>query len=1652
MVDKSKKKILKKLMKVISWIVATFLFILISIILLIRIPLIQNKLTQKAVRFLESKIGTEVRVDRIYISFPKKIVIEGLYAEDQEKDTLLFINSLSIDTDLWALTQNRIQLNTIELNNATVRAIRSAGDSTFNFDYIIQAFASDSVSSDTTQSPWKVLIGKVEIEKTSLTYVDATLGNDVKAYIGMLQITTDGVDPTSRNYAVSSIDWNNSRVDFNQTNIHNTNSIESEIESSTPYNISFDNINLKNITLHYSNDLHDQQLNAAIGELAINANEINLQNRLIDLKKIKLIGSFISYSQRGETDVDTKQKQDAKAESFSLSSLWNIKLAKLTLSDNSVQYYDFGKPVKVDAFDENHIWLRGLQLDAANILTTDKLIQASINSLSVSDKNKFAVQSLSGEFKLTNTCADIDKFTFRTQSSGLNLFVHSSFRSIRDFQDNYQRTKFELNMTKSVVDLKDILYFYPTLLDSLPIHLPAYTKLSIDTKITGTVDDLSISKLNLQTLNNTSAILHGSIKGLPMVDQTSMNIILDRLHTSAVDIKIILPDTLIPTSIQLPAWVQLTGDFNGKIKEPYINAFLTSDFGKLEATGKMAFTEIPSYNVKINSSALDMGKILKQKDLGKLDLKASVIGSGITMDSLDAIVDLHISKLDYNKYEYRDFKMNGTLKKYLFSGTAELKDKNLDFEFKGDMDYQKDIPHYTFNFDLKNADFQKLHLSERPLKARAALDIDLATSDFKIMNGTLKIRNVAIYNGEALYKVDSLLFASIDQKGESEVSIRSDILTGDFKGTFSLFSLPTVFKQHINHYFSLQDNLVKNISEPQRFNFDLTIKNTDLLTEIIFPDLHSFVPGKIQGAFDSETNKFDLAIEVTKLKYASASVDSFTVNVNSDDEALHYGIRFKEFSIDTLRIAALDLRGAIAHDSIYTKLLIFDSFEKEKYVLGGVIQSASTNFRYHFLPDQVILNYKNWNVPADNYLQVGTSGAVAHNFSLSNEAEKISVVTNAQDSSVSFQFLHWQLSNLTKLVEGVIPASGELNGDFKFTTSRNGEFNSTLEVKQMALLEKNWGDITLSLNYSSNRYTIDMKVTGEKTKLMAKGFFMPTDSVSTFNIDVALFPFDIALIEPLSLNQLKNVKGSVEGTINLSGNTTTPSLRGSLTFKDASFVSTYLNNSFSLKNENISFEEKGIVLNNLKVTDLKNNEAILKGSILTKFYKDFDFDLKVTSRNFQFLNTTIEDNSLYFGNMLVNTNARITGNINQPKIDMTVSLGEGSQLTYVVPTSEKAALEQKGIVRFVSKNKKVDPFLSNLNLEDTVQSLFRGMDVTATLELTDKSVLNIVIDPTTRDQLSLKGNSTLVFNSEASGNTNLSGRYEITSGTYNFSFYKLLKREFEIVKGSSITWTGDPLNADMDIRASYKIETSPLDLVYNQINTSNQAEINSYNQRLPFLVYLNIKGKLLVPELSFALDMPDDKRNVMGGAIYAKLQDINTRESDLNKQVFALLILRRFISDNPFESQTASTSNTARVSVSRLLSEQLNRLSKNIKGVQLSFDLKSYENNNGTEVHGETKAQLGVSKNLFKDRLVVKLSGNVDIEGQNTNQNSVTDYIGDLALEYKLTPDGRFRITGFRTSNYDMIDGELTETGTGLIYIKDYNTLQELFRANEKQK
>jgi hypothetical protein len=880
------------------------------------------------------------------------------------------------------------------------------------------------------------------------------------------------------------------------------------------------------------------------------------------------------------------------------------------------------------------------------------------------------------------------------------------------------------------------------------------------------------------------------------------------------------------------------------------------------------------------------------------------------------------------------------------------------------------------------------------------------------------------------------------------MSIRSDILTGDFEGSFNAFSVGDVLQHHFERYFSSGKKEAQPEGPPQNFTFELKIKNTDLITEVLVPGLEPFTPGVIRGEFDSEEHRLDVVFRMPRLKYNNISVDSLVLLVKSDADELRYFTKLERVVADTITIHQVNLAGNIARDSIRATLNVLDSLNEKKYRIGTEVVKRDNMMRAH-LNDSLLLNYSPWNVPKDNYLAIGGNAIVANQFEIIKEKQKVVFIGDTRkDAAVTVRFEELELGNFTHIISGIVPASGELNGDLKFNTSGSGDFNSKLMISSLTILQKPVGDLTLILDHSKDRYDVTLGLRGNRTAMETKGTYGGPKGQEVLNLVANISQLNMEVVQAFAMGQLSGAEGLLKGRIQIRGKPSHPDITGNITFSEVSIVPTYLKSKFALKNETIELRNDNITLNNFTIADEQGHKAVLKGNINIAQYANPIFDLTLSTKDFQVLDTKQGDNDLFYGRVKINSSARINGSAQQPKASFKLAFSDDTGFTYVVPTSEKGVMEAKGIVNFVDKDAANDPFLKTIDASDSVRSTFGGFEVSAIIDLTGKETLNIVIDPITGDKLSIQGNSSLTFDMAPSGNMNLSGRYEIDRGSYNFSFYNLVRRKFDITKGSTITWSGDPLNAQMDIRASNTVNASPLELLQT---AADPNAANNFNQRLPFLVYLNIKGQLLTPQISFSLDVPADKRNAFGGMLYSKLQDINSRESDLNKQVFALLILRRFVSDNPLETSTGST-NAARTSVSRILSEQLNRLSSNVKGVQLSVDIKSYEDLNAQGgAQGTTKAQLGVTKSLFGNRLVVKLSGNVDIEGENAGSNSVTDYIGDLALEYKMTEDGRFRLTGFRNSNYDMIDGELTETGAGLIYIKDYNTLRELFKANENQ-
>jgi hypothetical protein len=346
--------------------------------------------------------------------------------------------------------------------------------------------------------------------------------------------------------------------------------------------------------------------------------------------------------------------------------------------------------------------------------------------------------------------------------------------------------------------------------------------------------------------------------------------------------------------------------------------------------------------------------------------------------------------------------------------------------------------------------------------------------------------------------------------------------------------------------------------------------------------------------------------------------------------------------------------------------------------------------------------------------------------------------------------------------------------------------------------------------------------------------------------------------------------------------------------------------------------------------------------------------------------------------------------------------------------------------------------------------------VAVNITIDKEATLNLIIDEANGDYLNVRGTANLTGGIDPSGNLTLAGLYELEEGSYRFSFNQV-KREFLIRKGSTILWTGDPYKADIRVKAVYVANTAPLTLVQKQLAEADQTVLNTYKQKIPFEILLNMEGELMRPDITFDIDLPEKNYGVSSeivSTVRTRLSELRTEPSELNKQVFAVLLLNRFISDDPFQNEPreGGISSLARQSASKILSEQLNNIiGGSIAGFDVSFDINAIEDYTTGELQNRTDLTVGLSKQLLDDRLRITVGSNFELEGPQETDRKTTNIAGDVSAEYQLSKDGRYLVRAYRKDEYIVVQGQVIETGVGFVFTTDYDKFKNIFRRQTEE-
>jgi hypothetical protein len=1640
-------------LKVILWFIASIIMLVIVVAVSLNIPAVQNFVKDKAISYLKNKTKTEVSLESIKIALPKDVVLNKFYMEDKKGDTLLYAQKLSVDISLFKLLSNTVEINNIELEKIRANVTRIDPDTTYNFSFLVDAFMSEQkkpeeeVAKDST-STMKFSISKISLKDIGIVYRDDVAGNDVSVKLGEFKTNIKDFDMEHQHYVIKDLSLKNTTLKYLQQKpltILANKIVESLDTAKTATGklplVEIQELNLNNVKLKYDDMLSDTRADLDI-------NELNLAKLLADLTKsdFKLDEATLNKSNILFAFKPAAPAKDAKADtSAAPASAMAVLVNRLSLAENNIQFDNLAEKPLAKGMDFNHLKINQLGLVAEELGYSAAGIKVKVKSGTLKEKSGFVLNRLQGDVAYNDKLVKLSNFVFQTPNTNIENNTELNFTSMEDLTKHPERVKLAMEFKNSTLGLKDATYFS----DAVPASY-RNEKIKIKAKVNGYMNNLSIPLLQISGLKSTNIDVSGTVKGLPDVNKTFLDLNIKKFSLTKSDLLVLIPKNTLPPSIELPNRIVANGKFKGSMTNFNTGFNINTDMGsaKLLATMKGPKGK-ESYTANINLNNFNVGRLLKmQKTLGRITVKANVSGTGLDAKTAVAKVNGQLISAAYNKYTYRNLLLSGTYAAQKLNIKSSMADSNANFSLTAFVNMAGKYPAVKADLNLKQVDLQKLNFSATEFRMAGLVKADIKTADPDYLNGDVSIRGLQLVKEGQKINVDTIDVHSEATADKNLLTLKSEILSARLDGKYQLTNLGAAMINEINKYYAF--GVVTKIPD-QRFRFMVNIYNSKILKQFV-PTLTAFSPARMSGLLDTKKDSLVMNAWFPQVVYGDYKVDSTRLTVDNANQQLNYKLLVGHIQSPSLALYNTELSGLADNNQLGVNIFLRDSKLKDKYVLGGTFKSMDKNFQFSFDPNKLLLNYEKWAIAPENFIQFGQSGILANQFNLTkgNQLLGINSVNATPNSPLKVEFKDFRIETLTKfadqdsaLVGGIINGTVDVK-DLMATP----KFEANMTIDQLRYQRDQLGTLRVAVNNNTaDAFETNIALTGVH-ELRVNGFYY-TNRESALDLTVNIDKIDMKALESVSMGQIKRGSGTVTGELTVTGAVAKPKVLGDVKFNQVAFTATYVNSYLRMPNERISFTEQGINFNNFTIIDSLNKRATINGGILTTDYTNFKFNMDIKTNNFRALNSTAADNELIYGTVFLTSNIKVRGDMNQPDVNMTVKVEKGTKFFFAMPTADPSVIDQEGIVQYIDAD--VAPYNGQkaLKADSVNKAPIKGINLTADINVDPEAELNVVIDPANGDALKVRGDADLTAVMDPSGKISMTGRYEINDGSFGISVSALGKKQFKLIKGSTIVWTGDPMSANVNLSAVYEVNAAPIDLM-------NREDDPTLKTKIPVQVYLIMKGELLKPIISFRLDLPENERGAGGGSVYPRMLQVNRDENELNKQVFSLLALNRFMASNPFQSLAGGgggVSTLARSSVSKLLTEQLNNLASDlINGVDINFGVNSSEDYSSGSLQQKTDLEVGLSKKLLNDRLTVTVGSSFGLEGPQPQGQSSSNIAGNVNVEYAMSADGRYRLRAYRRNQTEgVIEGQIIETGLGFALVVDYNKFREIFQKKRNR-
>ena len=1242
------------------------------------------------------------------------------------------------------------------------------------------------------------------------------------------------------------------------------------------------------------------------------------------------------------------------------------------------------------------------------------------------------ITNLTTNYKFTKNAMNFDKTTLETKNSSVVGDVLFTYKKggLSNFSDQVNITAYFKESTLKILDLQK---FYK--------ELSGNDVVSFSGRMRGNLNDFSLKKLNLST--KYGLLLNGNLFFKNAIN-TERGVVfngnLNNLTATYKELKTLLPNLLDKT---LPSEFDKLGQFkivgNIQVTPLKINASVVvkSQIGTAISDLKINNIDnidMASYLGDVQLIDFNIGSFFNKPIFGKVSLNGSVNGSGFKLENVNTKFVGNISDLNFKGYSYQNIVVNGQYQNNKFDGDLVIDDDNFKMKFNGLADLSSEIQKFDFKTDISYLNLKETNLFLRDtisvVKGKIALDVEGNTFDDIL--GTAVFKDVFYTNQEKEFSFKEFTVTSSLKDNIKTIDVASrDIARGFIRGKFSFSELPKVAQNALGSIYT--NYKPYRVASNQFLDFNFTVYNQ--IVNVFFPKISIDDKTKIKGKINSDKDLF-------RLSFSSPRIDAYgtevkVVSLRTDNKNPLYNTSFTADQLNTgyYNISKLNLINRTENDTLYFKS-IFKGGNKKN-------EDFNLDFFYTFNPkgksvlgfekSSFVFKENTWTINPDEKNTDKITFDLKKNefkfsqFKLISGVQKIEFsgsLKGTEQKKLLADFTKVKLQSFLPKIDS-LALKGILSGHLDFVQNK-GVYSpeGALTVSDFEVNNFMQGDLFVNIKgeNSYKKYDIDISIESENSKsISAIGALDFSSERPIIDLNIFLEEFKLNAFSPLGKDVLSSLRGSASGDFTLRGFLGNPDMNGSLRLKNAGLKFPYLNVDYDFVGESvITLLQQSFILEDFKLLDSKNKtKGILRGDISHFNFKQWFLRLKIESDNLMVLNTENKEEALYYGTAFIDGSADIFGLTDRLTIEFNAKTMPGT--VFVVPLKDVETVNSYNLIHFKSDEIQVKERQKEVALE-----ALKGLTLNIDLEVTKDAVAQVVIDEEYGSQLSGRGAGNLQIEINTRGKFNIFGDYVVDSGVYDFKYGGFVNKPFVIQKGGTVSWNGNPADANLEVTAIYKAKANPGVLLEN-FNSNRNIEVD---------LVARITGSLFNSKQELDIQLTNVDPTIASELEFI-LNDNNVNEK--TTQFISLLAFGNFVNPDRLNfDANATITNTASSAIASAFSSLLNSPDSKF---QLGLDYQQGQSNNDLDrLNTDNQVDLSVSTQV-SERIII--NGKVGVPVGTQTQSSV---IGEVKIEVLLNKTGNFRGIIFNRQNeiqYTAEDQGYTQ-GIGLSYQVNFNALSSL--------